>query len=80
MEIIRDHRHAKAWQGQAIPENYGPISPLWHTYHKLYERMILNRIAPIVEKHIIKEQVGFSSGKSCTSQLLNLIQHIEYGY
>ena len=26
------------------------------------------------------EQVGFRSGKSCTSQLLNLTQHIEDGY
>ena len=40
--------------------------------------MILNRIAPAIEQHLIKEQAGFRSGKSC--QLLNLIQHIEDGY
>ena len=34
----------------------------------------------ISERHLIKEQAGFRSGKSCTSQLLNLIQHIEDGY
>ena len=50
-----------------------------HTY-KLYERLILNRIAPTIEEHLIKEQAGFRPGKSCTSQLLNLAQHIEDGY
>ena len=48
--------------------------------YKLYERMILNRIAPVVEQRLIKEQAGFRTGKSCTSQLLNLTQHIEDGY
>ena len=55
------------------------ISLLCHRY-KLYERMILNRIAPVVEQRLIKEQTGFRTGKSCTSQLLNLTQHIEDGY
>ena len=63
----------------AIPKNYRPISLLCHTY-KLYERMILNIIAPVVEQRLMKEQAGFRTGKSCTSQLLNLTQHIEDGY
>ena len=42
--------------------------------------MILNRIAPVVEQRLIKEQASFMTGKSCTSQLLNLTQHIEDGY
>ena len=63
----------------AIPKSYRPISLLCHTY-KLYERLILNRIAPTIEQHLIKEQAGFRAGKSCTSQLLNLTQHIEDGY
>ena len=42
--------------------------------------MILNRIAPVVEQRLIKEQAGFRTGKSCTIQLLNLTQHIEDGY
>ena len=33
-----------------------------------------------LEQHIIKEQAGFRPGKSCSSQLLNLTQHIEDGY
>ena len=63
----------------AIPNSYRPISLLCHTY-KLYERMILNIIAPTMELHLIKEQAGLRPSKSCTSQLLNIIQHIEDRY
>ena len=69
----------KPGKDSAIPKSYRPISLLCHTY-KLDERMILNRIAPTIEQHLIKEQAGFRPGKSCTSQLLNLTQHIEDGY
>ena len=69
----------KPGKDSAVPKSYRPISLLCHTY-KLYERLILNRIAPTIEKHLIKEQAGFRAGKSCTSQLLNLTQHIEDGY
>ena len=34
----------------------------------------------MLEQHLIKEQAGFRPGKSCTSQLLNLTQHIDDGY
>ena len=63
----------------SIPKSYRLISLLCHTY-KLYERPILNRITSTVESHLIKEQPGFRPGKSCTSQLLNLTQHIEGGF
>ena len=66
----------KPGKDSAIPKSYRPISLLCHTY-KLYERRILNRIAPTIEQHLIKEQAGFRPGKSCTNQLLNLTQHIE---
>ena len=46
----------------------------------MYERIILNRITATVESHLIKEQAGIRPGKTCTSQLLNLTQHIEDGY
>ena len=42
--------------------------------------MILNRVTPLLERHLIKEQAGFRPGESCTNQLLNLTQHIEDGY
>ena len=69
----------KPGKDSGIPKNYGQISLLCHTY-TLYERMILNRIAPVVEQRLINKQAGFRTGKSCTSQLLNLTQHIEHGY
>ena len=79
MEAIKDYRHTEAREDSALPKNYRPISLLCHTY-KLYERLILNRVSPLLEQHLIKEQAGFRPGKSCTSQLLNLTQHIEDGY
>ena len=69
----------KPGKDSAIPKNYRPISLLCHTY-KLYERLILNRVSPLLEQHLIKKQAGFRPGKSCTSQLLILTQHIEDGY
>ena len=69
----------KPGKDSTIPNNYRPISLLCHTY-KLYERMIINRIAPVVEQRLIKEQAGLGTEKSCPSQLLNLTQHTEDGY
>ena len=65
----------KLGKGSAITTSYRPISLLCPTY-KRYERLILNRIAPTIDEHLIKEHAGFRPGKSCTSQLLNLTQHI----
>ena len=61
----------KPGKDSATPKSYRPISLLCHTY-KLYERMILNRVTPLLENHLIKEQAGVGPGKSCTSPLLNL--------
>ena len=69
----------KPGKDSAIPKNCRPISLLCHTY-KLYERLILNRVSRLLEQHLIKEQAGFRPGKLCTSQLLNLTQHIEDCY
>lgn len=69
----------KPGKDSSLPKSYRPISLLCHTY-KLFERMILNRLNPLNENTIIKEQAGFRAGKSCTSQLLNLTQYIEDGY
>ena len=60
-------------------KSFRPISLLCHTY-KLFERLILNRLAPFVDGLLIPEQAGFRPGKSTTSQLLNLTQHIEDGF
>ena len=69
----------KPGKDSAIAKSYRHIFRLWHTY-KLYEQIILNRITPLLEQHLIKEQADFHPRKSCTSQLLNLIRHIEDGY
>ena len=63
----------------SVPKNYRPISLLSHTY-KLFERLILNRIGPVVDDLLIPEQAGFRPGKSTTSQVLNLTQYIEDGF
>ena len=60
----------------SLPKSYRPISLLCHTY-KLLERMIMYHVT---EHTIIKEQIGFRAGKSCTVQLLNPTQYIEDGY
>ena len=63
----------------SVAKRFRPISLLCHTY-KLFERLILNRIAEHVGAKLIPEQAGFRPGKSCTSPLLNLTKHIEDGY
>jgi len=42
--------------------------------------MLLNRLNPQIDEHLIKQQAGFRAGKSTTGQLLNLTQYIEDGY
>ena len=75
MEAIENHCNTETGKR---PKSYIPISLLCHMY-KLYKRFIINRIAPSVDRHLIKEQVGFRPGKSCCSQLLNRTQQIEDG-
>ena len=69
----------KPGKDSTLPKSYRPISLLCHTY-KLFERMILNRLNPLIETMIIDQQAGFRPGKSTIGQLLNLTQHIENGY
>ena len=69
----------KPGNDKSIAKSIRPISLPCLTY-KLFERLILNRIAEHVDAKLIAEQAGFRAGKSCTSQLLNLTEHIEDGY
>jgi len=60
-------------------KNYTPISLLCYIY-KLYEKMVLNHIKTQIDQKIIPEQAGFRPGRTSTGQILNLCQHIEYGF
>ena len=79
MEAIEKYCNTETGKDLAKTKSYRPIFLICHMY-KLYERIILNRIAPSVDRHLIKEQAGFRPGRPCCSQLLNLTQHIEHGY
>ncbi|KAK3891912.1 hypothetical protein Pcinc_004226 [Petrolisthes cinctipes] len=61
------------------PKSYRPISLLCVLY-KLYERLIMTRISPIVDDQLSCDQAGFRPGRSCCGQVLNLTQFIEDGY
>ena len=63
----------KPGKDSTLPKSYRPISLLCHTY-KLFERMILNRLNPLIETMIIDQQAGFRPGKSTTGQLLNTLK------
>ena len=69
----------KPGKDPSVAKSFRPLSPLCHTY-KLFERLILNRIVEHMDAKLIPEQARFRPGKSCTSQLLNLTEHIEDGY
>lgn len=42
--------------------------------------MLLNRLVPLVDSTLIKEQGGFRPGKSYTGQILSLIQTIKNSF
>ena len=69
----------KPGKDPSSPKSYRPISLLCIPY-KLYERLILMRISPLIDEKLTKDQAGFRPGHSCAGQLLNLTQHIEDGY
>ena len=70
---------SKPGKNPSSPKSYRPILLLCIPY-KLYERLILMRISPLVDEKLTKDQAGFRPGPSCAGQLLNLTKHIEDGY
>jgi hypothetical protein len=90
-QCLSTHRLPKTWKkahilallkpgkDPSVAKSYRPISLLSHLY-KLFERLLLNRIGPIIDDLLIDEQAGFRPGKSTTSQVLNLTQYIEDGF
>ena len=71
METIQDYRHAyvreRVSDSEELWTNLPPM-PYVHTIRTNDS----NRLAIVVEQRIIKEKLGFKTGKSCTSQLMNL--------
>ena len=57
------------------PKSYRPISLLCVSY-KILERLIYNRVEPIVDPLLRKEQAGFRRGKSTVDQVVLLTQNI----
>ena len=69
METIQDYRHTQARERLRDSEELQTNLPLLPYVQTLRTNDVKQRI--------LKEQAGFRTGKSCTSQLLNLTQHIE---
>ena len=63
----------------SLPKSFRSISLLCHPF-KLFERLLLGRLTPVLETKMIPQQAGFREGKSTSGQLLNLTQHIEDGF
>ena len=59
--------------------SYRPVSLLCVPY-KLYERLIYNRIQPITESALPKEQAGFRPGRSSQDQVVLLTEDIECSF
>ena len=78
MEEVKSDRHPQTRKRLYITKELQ--TNLTVVSHKLFERIILNRLNPLIETMIIDQQAGFRPGKSTTGQLLNLTQHIEDGY
>jgi hypothetical protein len=60
------------------PAHYRPISLLSVVY-KLLERLILQRIQPLIE-NVTHNQAGFRQHRSCTEQVMALTTHVEAGF
>ena len=60
----------------SLGSNYRGIS-LTSLVANTYNRMILNRIRPYLDCHLRKNQNGFRSGRTTTSQILALRRLIE---
>ena len=61
------------------PTSYRPISLLCSCY-KLLERLLLTRLAPIVESVIPQEQTVFRKKRNTCDQVIALTSYIESGF
>jgi hypothetical protein len=63
----------------SVSSHFQPIS-LLSIIFKILERMILQRIQPLIDAVISVSQAGFRKNHSCTEQVLALTSHIEAGF
>ena len=70
----------KPGKDPSSPKSYRPAISLLCTTCKLYERLLLQHLTPLIDPKLTKDQAGFRPGRSCAGQLLNLTQHIEDGF
>jgi hypothetical protein len=59
--------------------HYRPISLLSVVY-KILERLILQRIQPLIDAAVPVSQADFRKNRSCTEQVMALTSHIEAGF
>ena len=79
METIQDYRHTETRERLSNSEELPTyIALVQHV--QILQKNDSEQNTPTIEQHLIKEQADFRDDKSCTSQLLNLTQHIEDGY
>ena len=84
-EFPQEWKHAKIiailkpGKPASEPSSYRPISLLCCMF-KLLERIILNRITPLIDQHIPLSQAGFRPNRSTTEQTLALTSFIETGF
>ena len=70
--------NSQTWKGPIIPKELQTHFPPLKLF-KLYERLLLQRLMPLIDTKLTRDQAGFRPDRSCAGQLLNLIQHIEDG-
>lgn len=69
----------KSVKSSELPESYRPIALLSVTL-KILERLIYNRVSPVIEEIVPPEQTGSRHGRSCIDQVLALANFIETGF
>ena len=61
------------------PKSYRPISLSCIPY-KIVERLIYNRISPVIDPQLLQEQAGFRPGRSTLDQVAKLTSDIEQAF
>lgn len=75
-KIIAIQKQGKSGEN---PGDYRPISLLCVAY-KIFERVLLGRLDPLLEGMLPATQAGFRKGRSCCEQVLALTTYIEQGF